>query len=109
MANENLVLVTKCWNDRDGNYGEKDFYFNPSFPVLGIEPCKLKKDGVSVDCTKVLYAEGKFTTIAGTPPELFDNCQKTGVSICVINDLYKAGITIKQFIMQIEGLNGINL
>lgn len=105
MANENLVLVTKCWNNKDGDYGEKVFYFNPTFPVLGIEPCKLKKEGIAVDCTKVLYGDGKFTTILGTPKELFDNCQKTGIAICIINDIYKEGLTIKQFIKQIEGLD----
>ncbi len=109
MANENLVLVTKCWNDKDGNYGDKPYYFNPHFPVVGMEPCKLKKNGSSVDCTKILYGEGKFTTILGTPSELIDLCQLTGIAICVINDLYRQGLTIKQFINQIEGLNNIQL
>jgi len=105
MGNERLIPVTKVWRDKGDNYGEKLYFFNPESTVEGIEPCKLKDaKGVEFECTKIFY-ELKFVTIKGTPEELFEKCRDVNLAICLVRDILKENMTVKQFLNQIEGLN----
>lgn len=103
-----LIPVIKVWNDRDGNYGQKDIFINPANPFDYLEDCILKKGNEKLECTKIFYPD-KFITILGSVQCFFETCRQANVSMCILNDLYKEGITIKQFIQQNERLNGIEL
>lgn len=105
MANERLIPVMKVWTDKDKNFGEKDYLFNPEALIEGMESCRMKNQrGVEIECTKIFYPL-KFIIIKGSMDELLDKCRDINLAICLVKDIYKEGMTVKQFLNQIEGLN----
>ena len=108
MVNSNLVPFKKVWNNTDGTFGSKEIYFNTAMGFEFIENCFLKKDVKAVECTKIYYPD-KYLTLEGNVQSFFATCQQAGISICILNDLEKEGMTVKQFLKQLEGFNGVEL
>ena len=109
MNNNNLVLFKKMWYDKENIYKEKLYWFNPFFDVKGIEACNVRNaKGETVECTKVYYGD-YFITLVVNIEDFFTICRKANAAFALINDLYKEGITIRDFINQNERLNGIEL
>jgi len=107
--NTALVQVIKCWNYKDGGYGQKDYWINP-VEIAGLEPCKIKEGSREVECTKIFYnskskCEIQFLIIKGSPKEFFDKCKEANTAIFVLSQLNEFGISIKTFLKQLEGLN----
>jgi len=108
--NSRLILFKKCWNFRDGRYGEKDYWFNPAVNIKGIEECKISNGKIEIDCVKIFYpSPDGFIILIGTIEEFFKKCRDINISICLIQDLYKEGFTIRQFMEQTGKLNDVNL
>jgi hypothetical protein len=111
---QNLIACFKVWkvrderDERNDKYEKKAYYFNPELPFEGLEACRASFDGRQVECTKIHYP-GKFLMILGSPEEFLENCRKGNVAAFILQDLYKEGITIKQFMEQNERINGIAL
>lgn len=108
MVNNNLVPFKKVWNNKDGSYGSKEIFFNTAMGFEFIENCFVNDKGKEVECTKIYYPD-KYLIIEGSVQYFFATCQQAGISICVLNDLQKEGIGIKQFLKQLEGFNGVEL
>jgi hypothetical protein len=103
---QNLIQFFKVWKNQDGSYSKKEYFFNADLPFEGLEACKVRLNGIEVDCTKIHYP-GNFLQIVGTPFEFLETCRQGKVTTCILLDLYKENITIKQFMEQNERINGI--
>lgn len=102
-----LIPFTKVWKYKTGDYGEMPYHLNPnSMSIEGVELCKIYNGKVTVDCTK-LYYPGRFIMILGTPEEFLQKCREANIAYGLLSDLYKEGITIKQFMQQNESLNNV--
>lgn len=101
--NNSLIPFTKVWNDRDGNYGEKKYWFNPALEIKGMEGCKIKRNGrKDIECTKIFYPDGSFVILLGSEESFIEICQEAGTAICLLDDLRKEGLTIKDFLKQMS-------
>lgn len=101
------VEFKKVWNDRDGNYGEKQYFLNPNVDSFeGMEPCYIKNKGQQLECTKMFYS-GRFIIILGGPEEVLGKCKEHNLAYSILFELGKAGMTMKQFIQQNERLNNV--
>lgn len=103
MENQ-LIPFTKAWNTADGNYGEKTYWFNPSVAIAGLEPCKLKKNGAEINCTKIFYENSgenkKYLTLTGSPEEFFQKCKEANTAVCLLHELDRNGVSVKDFLKQ---------
>lgn len=108
--NDGMILFTKCWIFKDKvTFGQKDYWFNPKGTIDGIEPSKIKdNDGKERQCTKIFYGSSYILLLISIE-DFFKACKAANAAVCVINDLYLQGITIKEFIKSIEVHNGIDL
>ena len=114
MQNDRLLKVTKIWNFADGKFGEKEFYFNPAIPIEGMEGCKVRKGNEELEGTKIFYSgytknevyiPNRFIILSGTPGELIEKCKDANLAICLIYEIQREGISVKDFLKQLEGLN----
>lgn len=105
---QNLIPCFKVWKNSNEKYEKKAYLFNPDLPFEGLEPCKAKFDGNEIECTKIHYP-GKYLIIVGSPDEFLEKCRQGNISAYILQDLYKEGITIKQFMEQNERINRIAL
>jgi hypothetical protein len=105
-----LIPFTKVWNQRDRTYRESTYYLNPnSMTIEGIEPCYVENGSQrNIPCTK-LYYPGRYMIILGTPDEFLEKCRQANVAYGLLNDLYREGVTIKEFMNKTERLNGVHL
>lgn len=105
-----LIPFKKVWNFADGGFGEMVYHLNPnSMSLEGIEFCKVRDNtGSMLKCTKVFYS-GRFIILLGTPDEFLKTCRDANVAYGLLNDLYKEGLTIEDFIKRNEQLNNVQL
>lgn len=103
-----LIPFKKVWNTADRKYGEKTHWLNPQEIIRGVEPCKVNKNGEELECTKVFYTNS-YVTLLGTPEEFFAACREGNTAVCLIQEIERNGLTIKEFLKQLEGFNGIQL
>lgn len=112
-----MVEFIKCWNLKQ-EHGKpivdttklfsKPYFLDTRMPVEGMEGCKLKDGKNEVECTKIYYP-ARFVTVKGTPQEFMEKCSQANVAVCLLQDLYKEGITIKEFMQQNERINAVVL
>lgn len=96
----NMVKLVKAWMFKDSNtYGEKEFWLNTDFEVMYIEACKMNKNGVEIECTRLVYQDYKITVV-GTPQQFFEACKNSNTAICLLSNLQENGITMKEFLEQ---------
>jgi beta-galactosidase beta subunit len=108
-----MIEFTKVWNDtkEDGKkvFKSKKYYYDPRTILEGMEGCKLTDGDKEVDCTKIFHSGGRWVTLMGTPKDFMQLCKDANVVVCLLSDLYAAGITIKQFLEENERKNGVSL
>lgn len=105
----NLVPFRKAWNNKDEGYGEKEYWFNPAIEIKGLEACKVRKGEGEVACVKIFYPDAPYLILVGTVEEFFTKCRQANVAFCILQDLYKEGVTLEKFIKINESVNGIEL
>jgi len=108
-----MIEFEKAWNETSEagkkNFRSKKYYYDPNTVLEGMEECKLTDGENQVECTKIYYTGGRFVTLKGTPKEFMAACREANTAICILSDLYAAGITIKQFLEENERKNNITL
>jgi len=107
-ANKRLVLFTKTVKMADGRQATGRYWFNPALQVKGIEPCFVLLDGVKTECTKIIYPRD-YVTLIGSESFFLDTLKNSNITICLLNELFESGFTIKQFMEQAGKINDVNL
>lgn len=106
-TNNNLVPFIKTWKLKDGNYAEKEYWFNPAEQIAGLEECRIRRNGKEVDCTKIFYTD-RYITLIGSVEFFFKTCRDASIVVCLLSDLIEGGYTIKQFMEQTNKINDMN-
>lgn len=105
-----MIEFVKVWNDTKldaKTFGSKKVYLDERTPMESIESCRIKDEkGEQIDCTKIIYPS-KYMTVKGTPIEFMQKFKEAGIASMILVDLYAAGFTIKEFMLQNEKVNGV--